>query len=308
MVTRMRCEHGEWKTRDQFSNKQLAKYDEQARKGRATPTVTGIRCLEHSSKQSLEMKCQGPCSRRKELHFFSKRTRRNGTGWCIDCTDWQTKSEPFEALPTPGGQLSLEETVRANVPHATTGTSTAPTTLTSLHEDDDVETVYATNDGVSAAPSTRAMLELGSVSFSSRADEEFSTYGGNLSIPNSSAAYRFIPLSLYEPTTNILRLFTAPGDRISIVSGAQTGAVSYNAWGPNGQFARMTKTPTVVSGSTVAQTIITEPENSNRSGWAKAPGRKQPAQLPNYLKYDLPAADDDDDDDDGLDLDSDNDF
>lgn len=108
------------------------------------------------------------------------------------------------------------------------------------------------------------------------------------------------------------------------MSRAQSDAVSYNAWGPDGQFARMTKTPTVVSGSTVTQTTITEPESSNRSGWAKAvstviwgmlmkkylltafqPGRKQPAQLPNYLKYDIPAGDDDDD---GLDLDSDDDF
>jgi hypothetical protein len=43
----------------------------------------------------------------------------------------------------------------------------------------------------------------------------------------------------------------------------------YNAWGPNGEYARMTKTPTVVSGSTRTETTQREPADEGRKGWAK---------------------------------------
>jgi hypothetical protein len=135
MATQLRCESGEWKARDQFSRNQLEKFDTQARRGNATPSRTGIRCVAHSQKQALEMRCKGPCNRWRELRFFSKNTRRNGKNvslaalcpfqthvsngtiqWCIDCTDWQTKTENGETLPAPGGQLSVEET-QARLPH-----------------------------------------------------------------------------------------------------------------------------------------------------------------------------------------------
>ena len=29
--------------------------------------------------------------------------------WCVDCTDWQIKTENGETLPAPGSQLSVEE-------------------------------------------------------------------------------------------------------------------------------------------------------------------------------------------------------
>jgi hypothetical protein len=78
MTGRLRCENGEWKTRDEFSNNQLLKYDQQVRNGRATPAKSDIRCLEHSNKQALELKCNGPCNRWRALRLFSKSTRRNG--------------------------------------------------------------------------------------------------------------------------------------------------------------------------------------------------------------------------------------
>lgn len=46
--------------------------------------------------------------------------------------------------------------------------------------------------------------------------------------------------------------------------------VSYNAWGPDGEFARMVKTPTTVSDSTVrTETTNRQQENLGRKGWAK---------------------------------------
>ncbi|KAL2129865.1 hypothetical protein VTI74DRAFT_7196 [Chaetomium olivicolor] len=274
MATRLRCEHGEWKTRDQFSNSQLAKYDEQARKGRATPTVTGIRCNEHSSKQALELKCKGPCGRWRELGFFSRNSRRNGKNWCIDCTDWHTKSELGEALPTPGGQLSIEETARSRVSHVVPMHSIASGSQADVSDRDDAETTYAATVTGSLAPSSRALSDNGTMSFASGAGA--------------------------APSTSDARL----DDRTSVASGPRGGEISYNAWGPNGEYARLTKTPTVVSGSTTVTKTTAIPENLGRKGWAKPPTRRQPAQLPDYLKYDVPL----DDDDDGLDLDSDDDF
>lgn len=78
MAERLRCESGEFKTRNQFSKRQLDKYDQNRRKGIATASKTGIRCLEHSNTQNNELKCLGPCRRYRELRFFSRNTRRNG--------------------------------------------------------------------------------------------------------------------------------------------------------------------------------------------------------------------------------------
>jgi hypothetical protein len=76
---KLRCQQGEWKTRDHFSNRQLAKYDREARYASATPSKTGIRCIEHSTKPINEATCKGPCGRRRDMQFFSKRTIRHET-------------------------------------------------------------------------------------------------------------------------------------------------------------------------------------------------------------------------------------
>ncbi|AEO71641.1 uncharacterized protein THITE_159398 [Thermothielavioides terrestris NRRL 8126] len=70
----------------------------------------------------------------------------------------------------------------------------------------------------------------------------------------------------------------------------QVKGIFFNAWGPNSEYARMMKTPTVVSdsASTRAETENLRPENLGKKGWARAPTRKQPPQLPDYLKYDIP--------------------
>lgn len=78
MTGRLRCENGEWKHRGGFSNKQLRKYDLNACSGSATPSKTGIRCIEHSIKPTVEEKCRGPCGRWREKRLFSKSTIRKG--------------------------------------------------------------------------------------------------------------------------------------------------------------------------------------------------------------------------------------
>jgi hypothetical protein len=45
--------------------------------------------------------------------------------------------------------------------------------------------------------------------------------------------------------------------------------VSFNAWGPNGEFARRVKNPTVVSGSTRTEPAFRPSPNLGRKGWAK---------------------------------------
>lgn len=78
MGDRLRCENGEWKTRSQFSKSQLDKYNQRVRAGTSAPNKTGMRCTEHSKQQTLEIQCQGPCNRFRELNLFSRSTRRNG--------------------------------------------------------------------------------------------------------------------------------------------------------------------------------------------------------------------------------------
>jgi len=79
MSGQLRCDSGEWKARREFSGRQLEKYDREARAGRANPSRTGIRCLEHANMQNQELECCGPCGRTRDLRLFSKSTRRNGT-------------------------------------------------------------------------------------------------------------------------------------------------------------------------------------------------------------------------------------
>lgn len=49
----------------------------------------------------------------------------------------------------------------------------------------------------------------------------------------------------------------------------QRQPVSFNAWGPSGEYARMVKNPTVVSGSTRTQPAFRPQPNLGRKGWAR---------------------------------------
>lgn len=75
---RIRCSMGEWKQRNQFSNKALSTYDYMAQTGRATIKDSLITCREHtSSGQRTELLCQGPCGRVRSANDFSKASKRN---------------------------------------------------------------------------------------------------------------------------------------------------------------------------------------------------------------------------------------
>lgn len=80
------------------------------------------------------------------------------------------------------------------------------------------------------------------------------------------------------PLTGCLQLETSTVDSTSVAGsdmtstqgGAGRAPVAFNAWGPNGEYARMTKTPTLASGSTrTVTTAHCESVRENRSGWAK---------------------------------------
>ncbi|KAL2019073.1 hypothetical protein VTK56DRAFT_10104 [Thermocarpiscus australiensis] len=276
MATRLRCENGEWKTRDQFSKKQLQKYDAQARNGGAVASRTGIRCIEHSAKQSLELKCKGPCNRWRELRFFSKNTRHNGKDWCFDCTEWQNKTEVGETLPAPGGQLSVEET-QHRLPH--------PEHLRDnmiLEGDvpsfDDVESAFASDIGTSALGFT--------TTFSISESLEEATKSVDIGpIYNYGKADGLVPAHGIGQSASLASSCVGRTDDDGI-------SISFNAWGLDGEYARMVKTPTAVSDSTRTETTSSHrTPNLGRKGWAKVasePSRKQPPQLPDYLKYDIP--------------------
>lgn len=80
MSIRIRCEKGEWKHRQDFSQNQLQRYDRNVLQNRASPASSGIRCTEHSGSNARErmIECEGPCGRERALRYFSKSTRRNG--------------------------------------------------------------------------------------------------------------------------------------------------------------------------------------------------------------------------------------
>ncbi|KAH6848315.1 Stc1 domain-containing protein [Chaetomium sp. MPI-CAGE-AT-0009] len=282
---RLRCQQGEWKTRDHFSKRQLDKYDREARYARATPSKTGIRCTEHSSAPAHVMQCKGPCGQHRDMKFFSKRTIRTATFWCVHCTDWKLRTENGEALPAPGAQLSVEE-VRP-----------PPRDRVAFEDHDadsnEVESSIGTEDDrserMSTLGGTESIAETEPVQYGNRWDDETPMH---LRQVHTRAPHWLIPV-MGGPLTGSLQLDTSTVDSASVASSAMTATeraggrepIPYNAWGPNGEYARMIKTPTVASGSTrTGITAPRQPVEQNRSGWAKVPSRKHAPQLPDYLK------------------------
>ncbi|KAK3304588.1 uncharacterized protein B0T15DRAFT_495042 [Chaetomium strumarium] len=292
MAGRLRCEHGEYKDRSAFSKRQLEKYDREARSGNATPRRTGIRCLEHASGALvLEGLCNGPCGRRRELGFFSKSTRRSGKMWCIDCTDWQIRTENGEALPPPGSQLSVEEANPAEVFVVRSRNGTAAESGAATDFDDD-ESGF--DDGASMALSALSISESRGAPAVGGVDLEPSVYGdgpdnwhlAHLRDPQTAAPHWLMPnLDGSSRGGTVTDWTSAAGDSVTTrPRRARVEAVSFNAWGPNGERVRMTKTPTVVSNSTRNGTTRSETVTVGKSGWVKVASRKQAPQLPDYLK------------------------
>jgi hypothetical protein len=92
--------------------------------------------------------------------------------------------------------------------------------------------------------------------------------------PAARAPHWLIPDFGESPLTT--RSLTTSVDGTSVTGSVTTAPargnrgqpVTFNAWGPNGEYARMTKTPTIASGTT-RTTVRREPENQGRKGWAK---------------------------------------
>ncbi|KAK3371214.1 hypothetical protein B0T24DRAFT_680332 [Lasiosphaeria ovina] len=80
--------------------------------------------------------------------------------------------------------------------------------------------------------------------------------------------------------------------------------VTFNAWGPDGEHQRMTKTPTVASISTY-DSVLTGREKVGKNGWVKPAGRRIMPQMPDYLRFDMGEKTDDHDDYDDYDGESD---
>ncbi|KAL2160875.1 hypothetical protein VTH06DRAFT_1072 [Thermothelomyces fergusii] len=302
MTGQLRCEHGEWKPRVAFSKSQLSKYDRNVQNGSAAPSKTGIRCIEHSNQLVSEEKCRGPCGRWREKRLFSKSTIRKGVYWCVDCVEWQIRTENGEALPPPGGQLSVEER------------NPVPTQASRCIDNEFSASDYATFSDEELSSAAHDTNETVTVSGN---DSLGALISPRLKHPPKAPQW-LIPNKMNELPAGSARVSTVTGDSASVENSAMSTSahesegqgIPYNAWGPNGEYALKVKVPTIVSDTTRRTQSTQRPSQAtkqNKSGWAKVPSRKHPPQLPNYLKEDIPMAADDDDDCD-LELDSDEDI
>ncbi|KAL2021545.1 hypothetical protein VTK56DRAFT_7044 [Thermocarpiscus australiensis] len=297
MTGRLRCaQGGEWKTRDHYSQNQLSKYDREARKGKASPAQTGINCKEHSSKQALELQCNGPCGSWRELRHFSKNTRRNGKNWCLDCTEWQVRTENGETLPPPGSQFSVDES-RLFHPAHMSGKDVV--TFDDGYEDlGTIESVHETQDGISdLTPALRQSDQQGDAA-------DILADSVNDSRAEDEILDEFIPPHLRGPEPAKAPEWFLPdldGPLSTAPEPCPGKPVPFNAWGPNGEYARQVKTPTVVSGSTYGGEENQKPADRGKKSWAKPSQRKRPPQLPDYLKYDIPVVEQNDFDEDSAD-------
>ncbi|KAK3387649.1 hypothetical protein B0H63DRAFT_162416 [Podospora didyma] len=279
-AARLRCAaDGEFKPRDNFSDKNLADYDYRARRGMATPGNSGIKCREHSGTPD-DMLCRGPCNKRQAIKFFSRSTRRNGKMWCNDCTSWQLAldaSESHKLLPPPGA-VKRDDFI-------------APLPYVGHLKDDQVF-----DHEVDGARSVS-----GSVSASITAS--VSNFGSQPS--RTPAPHWFLP-PMDDTLTGSLGSRSSAAPSVSDIEAVtvsqpdqQRGTVTFNAWGPNGEQQRMTKCPTVVSEITTTayteRTVQTakEPVKVGKSGWAKPDTRRILPDMPDYLRFDLGNDDDD---------------
>ncbi len=80
---RIRCSTGsEWKSRNEFSNNQLRKFETAFSCGRASAGDSGISCRQHTVIPASELQCKGPCGRFLSIDSFTKNARHNGTLVC----------------------------------------------------------------------------------------------------------------------------------------------------------------------------------------------------------------------------------
>ncbi|KAK0674593.1 Stc1 domain-containing protein [Cercophora samala] len=339
VATKIRCQNGgEWKGRDKFSQSSLRRFHKKMGNGLATPDRSTISCLEHTiSNQRVELQCEGPCDRWRELEFFSKSTRRNQVFWCKDCTEWAEKTEVGEALPAPGeklfdgefemlktrvDQFMLEDDYDG-VPERGASTTAASFSIDDFDDEYEeeftllppgAETTTVTESLAGSeetgapveAPVPAAAAPIACMAPAPRAPHWFLGAINNLSAAST-------------PTTlDTLDTLGTPNDPISessIVAGSQSqttitaadtsvsaipsyaGADSFNAWGPEGDFAIATedsnwKTVTRTAKGPRMATLRPQKQKQKekvevrKGGWVKVPGRRTAPSLPTYLLMD----------------------
>ncbi|KAK4135610.1 hypothetical protein BT67DRAFT_255813 [Trichocladium antarcticum] len=278
----LRCQRGgEWAARDQFSQNQLDKFTRKARQGIATPENTGISCRAHSPQSIQELTCEGPCGRRRELYFFSKSTRRKGTNWCRDCVDYQECLEVGASLPPPNSLPSFDEPTPA-LEQTLLPMPALPNNTMSVGPGASVaESTISGDDGTSTLGSTDSTLPLPDVTPTTNDPILDKFIPPHLRIlPPIRAPHWHLPPLDDEPWG---LAGTSEPSVTTLGTLSNEDAVTFNAWGSNGEFTRMVKVPTVASTSA---TETGEPVRVKKGGWAKPPTRKFAPQLPDYLKTD----------------------
>ncbi|KAL2255473.1 hypothetical protein VTK26DRAFT_3284 [Humicola hyalothermophila] len=318
-ATQLRCETcGVFKGRDQFSMSQLAKYNNKARQGTATPGHTGISCKTHNAGPSQEIKCEGPCGRWRELRYFSKSTRKKGQNVCIDCGSYYRFLEPGQSLPPPNSEWSVDEL-------ANTADSVSVVPFPDDDEEDyppysDIESDECDSDGPPSRIRPIRINKTASGATDTLADSNVGSQNNNASTQNNSsisgatealaklkvncqetgeskkaaptkpsppglpkAPHWFLPpmedLLVRESVSSSAAAGKAPGPDYN--HGNEGVAIHFNAWGPDGEFSQRIKTPTVTSATTYG---TTQTDETKKGGWAKVSSRKYPPMLPDYLK------------------------
>ncbi|KAK9778808.1 hypothetical protein SCAR479_04431 [Seiridium cardinale] len=91
---------GEWRSNDQFSKNQLAKWynKKRSRNDGITPANIGITCRIHSGEPATTLKCNGPCGLWKSREHFSTSQRRNNLRWCVLCVQWRAQQD-YDSIP-----------------------------------------------------------------------------------------------------------------------------------------------------------------------------------------------------------------
>ncbi|KAK3946403.1 hypothetical protein QBC46DRAFT_348979 [Diplogelasinospora grovesii] len=263
-AVKIRCSiGGEWKAPDQYSNNKLRKFYASRT---ATIHNSGIPCREHSNNQAHELECEGPCGRTRNIQrFFSKK--------------WQIRQETNEVLPLPGAELSAGDVAALGPPAFQAGSLSDEMvfdqdTQTRVDEDDEV---FTETDGES---SILASSEMPPTTLEDDSEAGESTGGPDWFMPPDD------PLAASLPGSQAASV-AAPS---TVGAGRAKGygrAISFNAWGPDGQKTRMIKNPSIASETTTTFTrsVVETPVTETKSGWPKIPGRKHPPQLPDYLRF-----------------------
>ncbi|KAM7208464.1 Stc1 domain containing protein [Naviculisporaceae sp. PSN 640] len=305
LPARIKCARGEWKTRDQYSNKKLSDYSNLVAAGVATPENSGILCREHTSNQLTEMQCR-TCYQVMSLNHFSKSTIRKKEYTCKDCVAYRTADLELN-LPPPGAQLSTDEIAAAqrayqdissfedvddaNTTQPANGTDNSNQSVG--HDDaddddgddggdgsDDDDWAYSDYDGEEDDSHANWGDYSAGSSFASDAGYSSDASEGTLRAGLGSSAYSG---SRDSRSVSQLNEFSVPSRSHINSSGSwasggrsTSGSTSYSS-------SKSTKTTSTNKTTTTTSTSNAEPVQSSYSKWAKKP-RKIDLNVPDYMR------------------------